>query len=500
MKKRMFCLVLSLMLLLAGAGVAQEETAYTMAGFDDTQYRKWEDNLFFQRMEEKTGIHFTYQQYTKENEWQAAKAAMEKGDALPDVLFKAALTTAECIALYEKGVLVDLKPYLQECCPHLWALLEEYPEVEKAITLPGGQIVALPYIKPTGTQNYIWVNETWLDKVKMEMPTDRESFEAVLRAFRDQDPNRNGKQDEIPLSFLGPFDLKFLAHAYGLVCNDYNIFAEDGQVKFLALEEEFRPFLEWCHQLYEEELLDQQGFYTSSYIRSEQASADEENTVYGMVLSPMAYDVIRNPQAFEYAMMMPLEYEGKQVYRDFSGITLRGTFAITSGCKDVESMLRWVDELYTLEGYLLENLGKENEDFYYNKDGTWQLTDATLSNSFYTITSLISQGATPPGAAYAEFDRKDADKQNVKIIDQQEAFAQYLVSPFPIYTLTPEESETVAKMQMELGAYVDSMIGRFVRGDVELNDENYARFIQELQETYDVEGFLAFWQKILEAH
>ena len=108
MKKRMFCLMLALLMLLGCVAAAEDanERTLVLAGFDDTQYRKWEDNLFFQRMEEKTGVKFTYQQYTKEEEWTKAKVAMEKGGEMPDVLFKAALTTTECIEMYEKGVLV----------------------------------------------------------------------------------------------------------------------------------------------------------------------------------------------------------------------------------------------------------------------------------------------------------------------------------------------------------------------------------------------------------
>ena len=51
-------------------------------------------------------------------------------------------------------------------------------------------------------------------------------------------------------------------------------------------------------------------------------------------------------------------------------------------------------------------------------------------------------------------------------------------------------------MQNSLGAYVDTMMGRFIMGDVELNDENYETFIQTIREEYKVDDFLAFWQQI----
>ena len=49
MKKRMFCLALVFMLL--GSWAYAEET-FIMAGYDSTQYRDWETNLFF---EDKSG-------------------------------------------------------------------------------------------------------------------------------------------------------------------------------------------------------------------------------------------------------------------------------------------------------------------------------------------------------------------------------------------------------------------------------------------------------------
>ena len=62
--KRLICLLLAL--LLPCAALAE----YSMAGYDpENVYRNWESNLFLKRMEEKTGVKFTYRQYGKEDEW-----------------------------------------------------------------------------------------------------------------------------------------------------------------------------------------------------------------------------------------------------------------------------------------------------------------------------------------------------------------------------------------------------------------------------------------------
>ena len=109
MLKRVLCLIAALVVLPCAA-LAE----YIMAGYDSSDtYRSWSDNKFFARMEEKTGVHFTYRQYTDAADWTKAKAEMQAGQSdLPDVLFKAQLSDAECIGLLERGVIIDLKPYL----------------------------------------------------------------------------------------------------------------------------------------------------------------------------------------------------------------------------------------------------------------------------------------------------------------------------------------------------------------------------------------------------
>lgn len=505
MKKRMCCLILSLLLLFTAAAGAETKT-YVMAGFDDTQYRSWEKTAFFEAMNDQpldeTGediLHFDFQVYKKSNEWKAIKAAMQKDGELPDVLFKAALTSTECQDMLEKGVLIDLSSYIETCCPNLNSLLQQYPEVKDAITLPGGQIVALPYIKPIGTQNYIWINETWLHNLGLEMPVDRDSFVEVLRAFRDKDPNRNGKSDEIPLTALGPFDLKFLAHAYGLTANDYNIFVKDGKVQFMPLEAEFRSFLEWCKMLWDEGLLDKECFSTNSDWLETKATNSQDYALYGVMMAPLVHDVVQNDRADEYAIMMPLAYEGRQVYRDFSGPAVRGTFAVTSACDDPEAVLRWVDQMYTQKGYELMFFGAEGKDFVYDGMGQWQATQEAMSNQFFTMTRLLSGGSTAPGMVNNEMERRVPDEEAIRIMDDQVQFSAYTQLPFPCYTLTNDEAQKIAPMQNALGAYVDTMMGRFIIGDVELNDENYETFIQTMYTDYNVEEFLAFWQQILEA-
>lgn len=193
MFRRALCLIACLSLALLPA-LSLAEQSFTMAGFDGADStHDWTTNQFFTRMEERTRISFTFQQYTNREKWQQAKDSMFQTGELPDVLFKAALTTDELIRYTDSGQLIDLLPLLAENAPNLWALLENNPDWLKAITLPNGKVGALPAIQSASTQDALWINKAWLDKLGLEAPTDMASLREVLNAFLTRDPNGNGQ-------------------------------------------------------------------------------------------------------------------------------------------------------------------------------------------------------------------------------------------------------------------------------------------------------------------
>ena len=490
MLKRLLCLILAL--LLPCAALAE----YTMAGCDETgTYRDWNTNLFFRRMEEKTGVRFTYRQYTDAAEWTRAKAEMRADSAdLPDVLFKARLTAGECMSLLERGVLIDLRPYLPECCPNLTALLRAHPEYEQAITLPDGRIAALPAISEQATQNCVWLNREWLNALGLAMPTTAEELTEVLRAFKTQDPNHNGKSDEIPLAFIGAFDLKFLGHAFGLIANDYNLHAVDGQAVFVPLEAQFRPFVEWLRALFAEGLLDPQGFVTSDTLRT--VDKDTATNKYGGMLATLPTSFLPASWVNNYAVMPPLTYEGQAIYRSFVGPVIGGAFAVTVACENVPEILGWVDQFYTEEVYVMATVGLENIDYVIDGDGTWRMTAATQNNSYFNGETLLSSGSPYPSYATEAFQRRYHDQTVARLSDEIAKVDGVAERPFPYYALTPEQAAEIAPLQSAIGRLVDESIGRWVTGETEISDASFAAFEQALNDA-GLPAFMDFWQTVL---
>lgn len=509
MRKFLVCLVSVLLIIFCSlSALAQSE--FTVAGFDgDDIERDWTTHAFFARMQEKTGVTLTLKQYKNYADYQKAVAAMLESGDMPDAFFKAELTNSALVKYSESGKLIDLAPYLETCCPNLTTLLELHPEWREAITLPNGAIAALPSITEIPRYDMLWINKNWLKNVNMQMPATADELTEVLKAFKEKDANGNGDAtDEIPLCFQGPYELKMLASAFGIVMNDYNVYlSEDGEVKYGASGEAYRKFVEWCASAYSQGLITRESFYGGAtalerVLSSGNTDVLEKTSVFGAFLAPNVGVYVSNNESGDYTAVMPLEYNGKRVWRDLFGEVTTGAFAITSACNDPETLLKWIDNLYSEDGAVLAAVGQEGAEYLLREDGTWyyntegegsySFSEPSESSYMYTITG---SGAVPY-LEPTEFLRRFEMEGYVNAVDEPSKLKPYAVNPYPTVYLTAEQLAEAEKLQSELGEYVDMSLARFVIGETELSDETWAEYENQLI-TLGKEQMVAFWQNAL---
>ena len=498
MRKSIVWILVIFMLFSTACGESMQKAPdYIMEGYDgDVTYRVWETNLFFERMQGKTGISFQYTQYSEFDKWTQRKEEIKNNDNLPDVLFKAELSASEVRDLYQAGRIIDLAPYLEQYAPDLWKILEEHPDWKKAIMLADGAIPALPAINTLQNNDAMWINTTWLKKLKLEAPTTADELTEVLRAFKTGDPNGNYQQDEIPLGFVGMWELRFLAHAYGMIDNDYYISEKDGKVTSSLTSEENRAFLTWLHQMWEEGLLDSTGFSTNDNLR--QITDENKAIPYGLLLSTTPLTILPQKALEQYTLLEPLSYNGTKVYRDFAGDLVRGTFAITSACKEPEKLVAWVNTLYTQEGSLMAYYGLEGEEYIWNENGYWEWNYPlqTVADEILA-THTISEGGTAPSWVDADFQTKYMDEATRNVVEALQNLKQYSVIPYPPVTLNAEDEAKVTEIQNNLSRYVEKAMACFVTGDTELTDENWEEFCRTVEEK-GLQEMIGIWQKAIQ--
>lgn len=501
---RMLSIFLTGLLLLTGPAGAEEARLTLMGLEQDGTERVWADSAFFTRMAERTGVSFDFDQYSDAGAYRSAlEAAFAPGGTLPDVLFKANLSPAQEMAFVKSGQLIDLAPYISEYAPNLSQILEARPDFDAVIRQPDGAIASLPAISGTPRQVGIWINADWLSALNLKMPETLDAYTEVLLAFRDGDPNGNGKKDEIPLSLVGPFEAKYLLHAFGIVANDYNIYQEDGVVHFAPFEKGYREFVAWLRMAQAEGLIDENAFRQSYASRDTMVNAsdtDAPQTIGGMV-SVAPYTLINMEQTTSYAILPPLQSDGgTRAYRRTLGSIARGTYAVTSACTDIPAALRFADELYTEAGGRLAFAGLEGVDYALQPDGSWAWSgiESDVGLSDRILQSIIAGDSLTPGLEPAAFMRNSEIKADNYARTQTDSISDYLVDPFPITWPTDTEREArIAKLQSALGPAVDTAIANFAMGITPLTDESYEAFLSELR-ALGADEFVQLWQQKLD--
>lgn len=494
LKKHIAVLLFSLVLMLSLLVPSSAQQSFSLMGYEPAENaRTWQDNLFFQRREEATGISLTFSQYDNRAGYHEALIKLSKDDpGMPDALMKADLSNSQANEMYKKGVLIDLAPYLQNM-PALSALMQEFPEIRQAITQKDGSILTLPYVSMLPSQNILWINQAWLTTLKLDLPKNREEFLQVLSAFAQKDPNRNNRKDEVPLSFLGPYDLKYLAHAFGLVANDFNLYAKENKAAFLPFDESYYDFLTWLVEMYQQGLLDKDGFVTADAFRR-QTDANAASR-YGAFFALLPTQVVPVEKASDYVALPPLSESGTGVYRAVASPVFPGAFAVTTACEDVGSLLSWVDFLYTQEGSILASVGKEGEDYVFDGDGSWRLL-RDMGNQLQSAKATLSTDHMAPGISSDLFQTKFSDASVRKLYEQLKTYQEAATLPFPAIPLTQEEETKIASMQAVLGKAVDEALARFVLGEVALNEETYQAHLEEMK-VLQLQEFLDLWQGII---
>ena len=512
MRLKTACLLAALILLvgmvplaaLSEGGSANEgadaKTGFTIMGFEPDSLRRWDGHAFFQTMAEATGVSIaSFRQYSDMDAYSAAKTQAFQTGNLPDAFFKAALTAREEMEYAQSGQLINLAPLIPLYAPTINQILEARADWREEITQPGGVISSLPALSAYERQAYIWINRDWLTNVGKEMPTDAASLADVLAAFKTGDPNMNGKADEIPLSFIGPWEAKFFLHAFGLAPNDYNIYEKDGTVRFAPFEPQYLEFVDWLRALAADGLLDKNAFRQSQSQRQTLISEQKLATI-GCFVSVAPYTLVKAELAEQYALLPPLPYNNAAVYRRLLPSVSHGAFAITSACRDVPAMLKWIDYLYTEQGGRLAAAGVEGVDYGFDGDGKWEWIIGDMNSIDVILRDrVMDTDSVTPGLEPADFQRRTKLALEARVRREGDAIRNTLVTPYPFtWPADAQVEDRIAELQSRLGPMVDAGVARFITGEMELSDQSWAAFLAELRENGADELVRLFQSKLKE--
>jgi len=414
---------------------------------------------------------------------------MLASDKLPDVIeytWSAAPKGPDTL-IKEKRIL-RLNELIEKYAPNLTKILNEKPEFRKLITTDEGNIYVMPFLlgdELLSVVNGPAIRKDWLDKLGLQVPRTIADWETVLTAFRDQDPNGNGKKDEIPL-LINFGDIEFshmFIGAWGIAADFYQ---EGGKVKYGPIEPQFKEFLATMAKWYKEGLLDKDYATTDGKLKDAKITGNQVGAFNAYAGSGIGrYNSLMKPNipnvsivGAPYPTLKPGDKSLGQYTFPFTGIGA----AITTSAKNPEQIVKWLDYKYGPEGHMLFNFGIEGES-YKMENGYPKYTDLIMNNpDKLPITQAMAKYFIASWSGPIVQDKRYIE-QYYTMPEQREAQKAWMEADhsklLPPITLTAEESSKTASIMNDVKTYRDEMINKFVMGAEPI--ENFDKFVKTIK-------------------
>lgn len=310
------------------------------------------EKLIFQRLEKDTGVHVDWTNYQADF-IEKRNLDISSGD-LPDAIFNAGAGDYDLLSWAKNDIIVPVNELVDQYMPNLKKIYEEHPEYKELSTAPDGKMYSFPWIEELGADkesihtvsNMAWINVEWLDNLGLAMPETTDELMAVLEAFKTKDPNGNGKDDEIPISFIngpGNEDMKLLFGAFGIGDNDDHLVVDnDGILDFTADNPEYKEAVKYFNEMQTKGLIDKEAFEQdwNTFL----AKGKDER--YGVYFSWDKGNITGMNDKYDVLPVLAGPTGEKHVTRTNGMGFSRDRFVITSANENLELTAKWVDKMY----------------------------------------------------------------------------------------------------------------------------------------------------------
>jgi putative aldouronate transport system substrate-binding protein len=260
----------------------------------------------------------------------------------------------------DQGLLTDLAPYINDTA--------KYPNIakfmQKEAFLPvtkDGKIYAFPYSRFDALNQTVYINKLWMQKLNLPTPKTIEDFYQVGKAFTEQDPDGNGKNDTF--GFLGNSGLFYLGQMFAasMDANVYKII--NGKVTPPEITQEYKEYLKFMRKLVKDKLLDPEFVTTTTQIYLDKLKTGKygitSNFWHGNQFP--GYEDGTIDKVWE-AIDLPVKLDGSPAKFSYNSIN-RHYIGIPATSKNTEVLMKFFDWVCSDEGKKWLYLGVEGDEY-----------------------------------------------------------------------------------------------------------------------------------------
>ncbi len=485
--------------------ICQEKTDISVGVVQSMQVEDYETNWLTQEMEEFTNMNLVFSVFPFKDAKQKLEIQINSGTELPEILTGFRMDDMDILNYGSQGVFLPLNHYIDDLGAEVQDAFSRVKakDLKGLITSADGNIYYLPkYTEQMGDQfsQRQWINQTWLDKLNLEMPATTDEFTEVLKAFRDRDPNGNGKKDEIPYtggqnwqgSSADAIMNAFIYDDAATVNVKPRWLLKDGKLDVPYNKPEWKAGLKYANMLVKEGLLSPLCF-TQDEEQLTKLLENGDRSMVGVYTGGNFFFGPKNKRKLEYKPLPPLTGPKGVCYTAYYPSLPSSYFIITKDAKHPEAAFRFGDAMTSKDFALKNRFGEPGVDWKEpgpNDKGLYEglgfkpivvpiLPWGTIQNKHWEgELNVVMEMGTEDGMAV------NVDDPLYGELFIAEAVPFYIDHGPEEYVdmikYTADETEQVKDIQMSLVTYVNESMARFITGDLDL-DTQWKSYLKELE-------------------
>ncbi len=478
-----------------------------------------EEMIFEQKWNGITGVTVEYTALPADAAVEKVNLMLTSKSDLPDV-FMGVINRNDIMKYMDEDIFIPVTDLVEDHMPLLSSVFEQRPDYKAQATAPDGNLWGFPYIEEMNglilNQGTFHINTKWLDALGLDMPTTLEEYRDVLEAFRDDDPNGNGLNDEIPLttngkdgnSGLGAWrnnsDIRKLSALFGQVDYGDSLGLDaDNNIFCTATTDAFKDFTIYFNEMYQDGLIDPEIFNNDRSMLS--AKLRNETPIVGSFIVWAIEDNVDAERREDYAVIPSLSGPGGEYgnRENLSEMHNPVVFSITTECEYPEVAARYADGLYDPQTSVEANWGALDYQYVLNDDGVMVFNE--LQEGLDTYDDMRARhtlaGRHPCAVLNDYYDTVVEYPTNAMDIYSDMVttgfVADHLDDPYiPPLWYTVEEVDRLSILSTDIYRIIDTYYRSFIiDGDVEAQWDTYVseleasgleEFISIVQGGYDI--------------
>jgi putative aldouronate transport system substrate-binding protein len=449
--------------------------------------------LAFQELEKRTGLKLDFRHYPEGQGTEQFNLMLASNDLADIIWYTWPRFPGGPARAIDDGVIIELGDLIKGYAPNFSQIMDEYPEVRRDSATDEGYFYEMPFLKVAKEDRVVGqfhIRQDWLDKLGLQRPTNMDEWYTVLKAFKEKDPNGNGKADEIPFISISQGNIhgvERFTYAWGFPTDFY---VDNRQVKYGPAQPDYKTYLATMAKWYREGLIDPEFLITDRKTHDSMVTTGTAGAYYGLLNGFMGTYIgvmeKLDPKFNLQGTVNPIAPDGKMYdfYVDDVKIVQNSGMAISVQNKYPVETIKMLDYFYGEEGRILMNLGVEGLT-YKVVNGEFIYTDLILNN--------------PDGLSLAESISKYCPVGACRLWQDTRYFSQIIPYPaqkeaavlltkatteraLPPLTPSQDEASRLVNIQNEITNYFREMFAKFIMGqeDVEKGFDTYINTLNSL--------------------